>query len=165
MEITFIRNSIENEWDITPCTLGRKIQNESGIDEQFFVVCDEANGIVNYPDYELTQQEQNTINSIIEASRGVNDDPPLIGEKKYRIKKYTGNRQLKKETWYHTDNGDGTYADKVEEIIYHYSNKKLTGFTINKYWMNGDLRETEEYEYYQNIIEEESMVILKKVEI
>ena len=83
----------------------------------------------------LTTDQHNILTSL------VNNHSPKIGEKNYNIKIYFANNLIN-DIWYNTDNGDGTYSNKVEELIYSYENGKLMSHILKKYYM-GDL------EYYQ----------------
>jgi hypothetical protein len=83
-----------------------------------------------------------------------------VGEKNFLVKEYSnGSRTLLKETWYHTDNGDDTYADIVEETVYSYTGNKVDSYTVTSYLKDGTAIEAKTYNYFTN----GDKVILKRV--
>lgn len=71
-----------------------------------------------------------------------------FGIKKYCIKEYN-NGMISKETWYDTDNGDGTYSGLVETTDYVYSNNILLSSKVTSYWLDGSVCDEEETKYYR----------------
>jgi hypothetical protein len=56
-----------------------------------------------------------------------------------------------KETWYTTDNGDGTYSGKTRETAYTYDgDQKLTQKTDTTYYSDGVICSTQSYAYVTN---------------
>lgn len=66
---------------------------------------------------------------------------------------------LQKETWWATDNGDGTYSDKAFEKVYTYSGISLMSRTETEYLSDGTVSETKTYGYFTtsdgNVVEKE----------
>lgn len=90
-----------------------------------------------------------------EIDQAVTNPPPIVdpkvieSKKKYCVKEYVKNgKRLTKETWYETDNGDGTYSDKTEERVYTYNGNKLEKDDVTYYWPDGSVRGTVTTEYY-----------------
>lgn len=73
-----------------------------------------------------------------------------LREKIFKVSKYTQQSRVEKETWYDTDNGDGTYTGKAEETIYTYSNSILLYRTTVIYYYDGTVSSTTKHEYYKN---------------
>lgn len=71
-------------------------------------------------------------------------------DKFFRVMKYTPQSRVETETWYDTDNGDGTYAGKAEETTYTYSDAILLYRTTVVYYYDGTVQSTTKYEYYKN---------------
>lgn len=80
---------------------------------------------------EMTPQEKS------DKDQELANTPTNIPQTK-NIKTIETSKGLKsKETWYATDNGDGTYTGIAEEIIYNYSGKKLISIETKTYDTNG----------------------------
>jgi hypothetical protein len=71
-------------------------------------------------------------------------------EKKYKVLSYDERNNLSKESWYDTDNGDGTYLGKSEETTYAYDNSLLLSRTVVIYYYDGTVQTTLIYDYYKN---------------
>jgi len=87
--------------------------------------------------------------------------PPIIETiKKYCIKEYSTNKKkLQKETWYETDNGDGTYSDKIEETEYVYDGNKIVREEVTMFWPDGSERDSYTVTYFT---QEGNKVVKKK---
>jgi len=90
----------------------------------------------------------------------VNQPAPVSSlEKLFLVQeKDTKGRRIK-ETWYATDNGDGTYDDKVEEVDYTYSGIKVATKTVKKFRTDGSEYDSEPWDFYAN---DKTKIILKK---
>jgi hypothetical protein len=99
--------------------------------------------VVNLVVEEMTTEEKNTVDNFLKA-----DQTPF---KNYLIKQYNSSKILISETWYEKDNGDGTYSVKAEEKLYIYSNRILESYTLNIYSYNGNIINTEKWDYYNDI--------------
>jgi len=146
MEINFQRNLVDDSWDIKTICL-ENLLRDSSLEKECDIILNGSEGTLNFHEEILTSEEQILVNLLIEQSREMEDNFISIGEKNYRRREYSTSKRLIKETWYHTNNEDGTYSNKVEEIIYTYNSNKLMGYTIKKYWMDGTVRLEENYQY------------------
>ena len=72
-----------------------------------------------------------------------------LGEKNFCVKEYQG-RRLVKETWYENDNGDDTYSQKVEEIIYNYNKNNLISTVATTFWTDESPITSKTVEYFTN---------------
>jgi hypothetical protein len=83
-------------------------------------------------------------------------------EKNFLVAEYANPHSvLVKETWYGTDNGDGTYSDPVEETVYTYtnSNKVLVSKTVTPLFPDGTLAgDVETWNY----VSDDNKKIMKK---
>lgn len=88
---------------------------------------------------------------IIDPSRtgGVASNEYYEGQKNFCVKEYQG-RRLVKETWYEIDNGDDTYSQKVEEIVYNYNKNNLTSTATTTFWTDESPILTKTVEYFTN---------------
>jgi len=58
--------------------------------------------------------------------------------------------KILKESYYSTDNGDGTYSNLIEEIIYNYANSKIISKERKIYDVDETLQETKIINYFSN---------------
>lgn len=65
----------------------------------------------------------------------------------YSVNEYFAHR-LTKITKYATDNGDGTYSDKVEETEYTYIGNKIKDLTHRVFFDDGVLKREEKIEFF-----------------
>lgn len=105
----------------------------------------------NYPDdlkvvlsRELTTNEHTTITNIIN-----NHLPSSKPSKNFYIRRNVSNKLIT-ETWYETDNGDGTYSGKSEEIEFIYSKNTLTTRIERSFLSNGAVISEKIFDYYTN---------------
>jgi len=73
----------------------------------------------------------------------------VMAQKKFLVKEHSG-KQVSKEVWYTTDNGDGTYAGKVEEKEYVYSGSKLSQMIVRRFNPSGTEVSSKTYGMYTN---------------
>jgi len=93
---------------------------------------------------DLTGDEQTALQTLV-ADHATSS----IGEMKYLVKEYDpSGRLLIKETWYDTDNGDGTYSGKVSEISYTYNTGRLEKRREKNFWLDGVESKDKAWEYY-----------------
>jgi len=95
---------------------------------------------------DLTQNEQTVLAGLVnahDASKGG------TYQENYHLSEYVSGK-LTKETWYETDNGDGTYSNKARDIVYSWTTNYLTSYTESIYYKSGTLKEKEVYNYYTN---------------
>lgn len=94
-------------------------------------------------DPEPSAGEKSQVDSAVAAHNGAG-----VGEKNYLVRSYSGNL-LATETWYNTDDGDGTYSGKVETTSYTYSGQKLVSKSVQSYYTDGTAYGTPEvWNYY-----------------
>jgi hypothetical protein len=73
----------------------------------------------------------------------------VIGDKNFKVEEFTGSKKVK-ETWYSTDNEDGTYSDCVEETTYTHQGNLLISETLQPKWPDGSNRgSAETWNYYR----------------
>ena len=119
----------------------------SGISMQYWKV--DSTSVV-----EMSTQEKAEVDSIINAT--------LIKDKNFKLETYDPTNRKILETWYATDNGDGTYKDKVEETTFTYQSGTavLLYKTVAVYYADGSEVSSTRYSYYKNsmgqIIEKKS---------
>lgn len=106
-------------------------------------------------DGSLTSEEKTQLDTIVSGHI-----ISTTGNKNYLVKDFLQNGRISLETWYDTDNGDGTYSGKIEETIYTYIGNKLTEYVIKIFLLNGVLLSEQKYEYYS---QGTSKVIIKKI--
>lgn len=68
----------------------------------------------------------------------------------FKVSSYNTSNQLTSETWYDTDNGDGTYSNIAEQITYTYSGIVLMSRVETVYFYDGTVSSAETYNYYRN---------------
>ena len=95
----------------------------------------------------LTQDEEDALDAVIAAQGGGSgvELTPAYYEVEYS-NGATGT--LLRETWWHTDNGDGTYSDKVSETTYQYQGKKLVSRTEQTFWSDGTVKSSVKIGYF-----------------
>jgi hypothetical protein len=98
----------------------------------------------------MTAQEQAAVDSTALAK--------TLRVQKYKVSAYNG-QLLSTETWYDTDNGDGTYSNMAAQTTYTYSGNALLSKTEIIYFYDGTVQSTNTYNYYQN----GSNTIVKKI--
>lgn len=121
----------------------------SGVEEKYWKVY--TSNVI-----EMNQPEKDAMDTFLEAK--------TIKPKNFKVLSFNAVYRKDKETWYATDNGDGTYSDKVEETIFTYdsvSTSQLMYKTITVYHVDGTVYSTEKIEYYKN---DQNEIIEKKVE-
>jgi hypothetical protein len=84
-------------------------------------------------------------------------------EKLFKVVKYSLQSRVETETWYDTDNGDGTYSGKAEETTYTYLDAIMLYRIVVVYYYDGTVSSTTKYEYYKNSTTNE--IIEKQKEI
>ena len=82
--------------------------------------------------------------------KGILDMTRINPEKNYKISDYTWLGKLQTETWYETDDGNGSYSNKAEETVYTYSGLSLIKKTTSVYCYDGSVDSTHVVEYYTN---------------
>jgi len=73
----------------------------------------------------------------VESIEGVEVSLGDILKKVYLVAAYNKDGTIKSESWYDTDNGDGTYVGIVEQTTYAYDKNKLISKTLQRYWADG----------------------------
>ena len=95
----------------------------------------------------LSGAEETVLSSLISAHQAGSGIAQI---KKYKVTETLQGRTLKVR-WYATDNGDGTYLDLAEELIYSYNANKLESISLNVYDTSGALLSPPKVTYfYQN---------------
>ena len=94
---------------------------------------------------ELSDEEEVILNDLISAH-----SLTTSGEENFFVQVNNSRGNVVSETWYNTDNGDGTYSGKVREIVYTYSSngKNLQGRTEKEFWLDGTEKTSKAFEYY-----------------
>jgi len=106
---------------------------------------------------DLTAEEQTALQALV-SDHSVSD----VGEAKFLVKEYDASgRRIIRETWYNTDNGDGTYSGKVTENAYIYNNGKLEKRKEKRFWLDGTEDIDKEWDYF---VDGNEKVIEKLVE-
>lgn len=70
-----------------------------------------------------------------------------FAEENYHVATYQS-KLLKKEEWFETDNGDGTYSTKAREIAYTYTGKNLTQHVEKWFYTDGTEVRSETVNYF-----------------
>lgn len=77
----------------------------------------------------------------------------VVGSKNFFVEEYNKRNFITKEIWYETDNGDGTYSDKIEETTYFYDTKnknKLLYCVIKNFLKDGTEIDSKTLNYYSD---------------
>jgi len=91
------------------------------------------------------------VSEMTQAEKDAVDDASTIYAKTYKVLTYNSDNSLTKETWYATDNGDGTYADKAEDCAYTYdASQKLVSKTLTIYYADNSVHSATTTSYYEN---------------
>jgi len=118
-----------------------------GVDQKYWKVVD--SDVV-----EMTADEKTALDNLLKAK--------TFRQKNYKISSYDTTNSLTKDTWYDTDNGDGTYSGKAEETTYTYqSGIALLYKIVDTYFYDETVASSIKYEYYIN---SQNQIIEKKVE-
>ena len=123
-----------------------EIEADESIDRSKIRILEQQDSSINiYAEPELTSAEETALATIVSNHVGA-----TIGEENFLVKEYSNRNggNLLKETWYHTDNGDGTYSDIVSEKEYAYYGNTLIEHIEREYWINGVVRNEKKYRYY-----------------
>jgi hypothetical protein len=93
---------------------------------------------------EMTSIEKTTIDNFLRAK--------TTRERKYKIISYDVMNRIEKETWYDTDNGDGTYTGKAEETVFTFDGLTSTLLykIIKTFYFDGTEETSTKVEYYRN---------------
>lgn len=105
------------------------------------------------PDGGLSQNASNSaINAEVLAyliSQGRTGLGDILPRTYYEVTRSLGRSgNLQKETWWATDNGDGTYSDKSYEIVYNYTGVNLMSRTETEYLSDGTTSTTKTIGYF-----------------
>jgi len=105
---------------------------------------------------EMTQNEKNAIDEFLKAKWN--------REKKYKVSSYNASNLLITDSYYDTDNGDGTYSGLAEQTVYTYqtSSAVLLYKITTDFFYDGTICSTTKYMYYLNA---NNQIIEKKVEV
>ena len=88
-----------------------------------------------YFNADLSGEDETILNGLVAAHV-----PAEIGSKNFLVAEYNSRGNVTKETWYGTDDGDGTYSDPVEETVYTYggaADKLLLSKTVTDLFTDG----------------------------
>lgn len=91
---------------------------------------------------EMDENEKNTVDNFYKAK--------TIRKKKYKVNTYLTNGQIDKEVWYFTDNGDGTYSNRVEKTNYTYNGIILLSKTTKVFYRDGKEASSVTIDYFKN---------------
>jgi hypothetical protein len=135
---------------------------------------------VNTPDYESMQNvlinpDLSSVHNVLQKYWKVQDTSVIemsnsekeiidafliaktIRQKKFKVSKYDSLFRKISETWYDTDNGDGTYSGKSEEITYTYESSSclLLNYILTTFYYDGSEKSSLQYDYFTNSTQHE----------
>jgi hypothetical protein len=110
---------------------------------------DEQQMVTVWADANATPSCPNNPSHAVSRFSAVETNENYEGEKNYCVKEYQG-RRLVKETWYENDNGDDTYSQKVEEIVYNYNQNNLISTVTTTFWTDETPILSKTVEYFTN---------------
>lgn len=100
---------------------------------------------------EMTSGEKTTADAALLAK--------TLRNKNFKVSSYNSSSQLTSDTWYDTDNGDGTYSNMAEQVVYTYSANVLMSRVDTIYFYDGTISSAATYNYYRN---DQNALIIKK---
>jgi len=107
----------------------------------------EPDDLVIWMSDDLTQDEEDALDVVLAAQSG--GSGVELSPVYYEVVYSNGvSGKLDRETWWHTDDGGGTYSDKVNETAYQYQGNKLLSRTETTYWSDGVVRSTAKIGYF-----------------
>lgn len=138
---------------INPVQFERAIIAHSGIAQAPTHICHIGDVVeVNFTT-DLSAAQSGFLNSIVSGHVAIADEDyryTLPDDLKYEVNQYDIFNKLLSQEWYKTDDGDGTYSDKVKETTYTYTGNTLDSRSVLTFATNGDNLTSGIYIAYQN---------------
>ena len=93
---------------------------------------------------EMTQNEKIAIDNFLQAK--------TLRNKKFKVNHYNSTNLLTQDTYYDTDNGDGTYSGLAEQTIYTYQSGTTTLLykIVTTFYYDGTVASAVKYAYFLN---------------
>jgi hypothetical protein len=143
-DYSYTRNLLEYGYDVNTSYLSFEIKNQIDINK---ISCNGSECKISF-DKDLTTEEKTLLDSLVELSRGILHYKE-IREKKYKVDHYDA-QKLTTDSYYDTDNGDGTYSGLAEKTTYTYQGAKLLNKVVVTYYYDGTQASSIKYTYFQN---------------
>jgi hypothetical protein len=143
-DYSYTRNLLEYGYDVNTSYLSFVAKDQ--IDKNK-ISCSGAECKISF-DKDLTTEEKTLLDSLVELSRGILHYKETR-EKKYKVGHYDA-QKLITDSYYDTDNGNGTYSGLAEKTTYTYQGAKLLDKTVVTYYYDGTQVSSVKYTYYQN---------------